>query len=288
MVENRLYLGTANLGMLYGIANSKPVSKEEALRVLTWSKEKIDFIDYAPDYLNSDELLRQFSNSFSVTTKVNFDALQTGQALHEHLSYQLQTLGIARFHHILVRYPTKSKGNFSELWKTLEELRDAGICSKIGFSVYNPNDVLEVIDIYEGVQVFQVPENLLDRRFSKFMHAYSSSLQHIEFVVRSIFLQGLLLMPEAEIPSHLVSITPYLRRVRQEAIKQDCSMVQLATSYVKQLHWSSGTIVGANSLQQLIEIHGAFHENSNTSFDFLSRIESASIQIVDPRLWKKA
>ena len=83
------------------------------------------------------------------------------------------------------------------------QLKDEGLIKNIGISIYDPQDVNYFVPDFQ-IDIVQCPFNIIDRRilknnFLKILHDNSIKLH-----VRSIFLQGLLLMDKRALPSNFM------------------------------------------------------------------------------------
>ena len=109
--------------------------------------------------------------------------------------------------------------------------------------------------------------------------------QGIEIHVRSVFLQGILLMSEEELPPYLSGFIPYLRRYREVNEKLGISPLQAAIGFVDQLLEVDSILVGVNNLDQLVEIVTA----TDRIFDskYLREFVIEDTSLINPSLWRK-
>jgi aryl-alcohol dehydrogenase-like predicted oxidoreductase len=161
----------------------------------------------------------------------------------------------------------------------IDSILETGKVEKIGASVYGLSEVLTIHERHPRISLFQVPENIADQRLRYSPQIKSFYERGIEFHVRSIFLQGLLLMNKA--PAHLSSAQPYLDKLNAVADARKCSPLELCVTYVKQLGWASKFVVGISELNQLCEILEAQKViSANIEID-----EVIPDDILDPRKW---
>jgi aryl-alcohol dehydrogenase-like predicted oxidoreductase len=104
------------------------------------------------------------------------------------------------------------------------------------------------------------------------------------FIVRSIFLQGLLLMDAMSVPPKLHLVQPQLQRLNEIANKQKVKVVDLCLAYAYSISWASGIVIGVASLAQLKEI---FAPPSSLPEDWASTIKTLPSELLDPRKWPK-
>jgi aryl-alcohol dehydrogenase-like predicted oxidoreductase len=116
---------------------------------------------------------------------------------------------------------------------------------------------------------------------------YLNSLKSrgIEIHVRSVFLQGVILMSENELPTNLSGLIPYLQRYRQENQKLGVLRLQAAIGFVDQLPEVDTILVGVNNLQQLTEIFTAAECKFDT--DYLKAFAVEDEALINPALWRR-
>jgi aryl-alcohol dehydrogenase-like predicted oxidoreductase len=174
------------------------------------------------------------------------------------------------------------QSNYPNLIRNLEKLKELGYFRKIGVSIYSV-DQLEKISInFPQIDVFQVPENICDRRLRNSELVQNLAAEGTEFVVRSIFLQGLLLMKPVEIHSRMSSAIPAIESLHKFASQEKRSLTDLCLAYAMNLNWSTGVIISAYNAQQLRQI--------NTSSNLLpsnweKEVEVVADDCIDPRNW---
>jgi aryl-alcohol dehydrogenase-like predicted oxidoreductase len=140
-------------------------------------------------------------------------------------------------------------------------------------------EILIIHERHPRITLFQVPENIADQRLRHSDQIKSLHELGIEFHVRSIFLQGLLLMKNA--PAHLAGAQPFLDRLNEVAQIRNCSPLQLCLSYVKQLGWASKFVIGVSEASQLHDVKIAVnYSNEDIPIDAV-----LPEFIRDPRKW---
>lgn len=220
---DRLGLGTAQFGGDYGITNrAGKVSEEEAARILAFAAEAgIATIDTARLYAESESIIGRAAPAgatFSIVTKTrkfggaaNFGAASAG--LQSDFADSLAALKRSAVQGLLLHDAGDLTGPMGdELWSALEELKRSGQVSKIGVSVYEPEEVDQILDRYP-IDIIQLPFNALDQRLVS-----GGQLQHlakagVEIHARSIFLQGLLLASVDEIPAEFRPLRPAIEKL---------------------------------------------------------------------------
>ena len=84
--------------------------------------------------------------------------------------------------------------------RALERMKQQGLVKKIGVSIYQPEELDSLCEVME-LDIVQAPLNVLDRRLIDSGWLAKLKAKNIEVHVRSVFMQGLLLMPAALRPA---------------------------------------------------------------------------------------
>lgn len=285
MMQARLHLGTANFGAQYGITNPKKLTQTEVNRILEWSVNKLEFLDLSLDYEGATQAVEHLSNKFQISSKVILEGkLQKGE-ITELINREIRMLGVEGIQLLWVRSQKEFPSNSPQLWLELIELKQQQRIEKIGFSIYDTDEVEKLVEIFPGIDCFQVPENVADRRFSEYVEANPSLRNDFEFVIRSIFLQGLLTMPKNAIPPRLRSIIRFRDKLMHHTETQEQSLTQIVCRYVSQLDWISGVVIGTNTLVQLKETYSYLTEGVDFPFHWLQDLPKLPKEVIDPRTW---
>jgi aryl-alcohol dehydrogenase-like predicted oxidoreductase len=292
----KLGLGTVQFGLNYGISNTMGVTiSEEVKRILEFARQNgIILLDTAPAYGTSEETLGNSlpdPHNFLVVTKTpTFRKTRIyssdGQYLKETLHTSLNRLKQSSLYCLLIHHADNLfLRNGDILWEAMEEIKAAGLVKKIGVSVYSPQQIDKILDRYSP-DVIQAPINVLDQRLIKAGYLAILKKQGIEIHSRSVFLQGLLLMPVEEMPDYFNPFKPMLAHY-QESIKEKGGYPRrAAVGFVYCLPDIDYIIVGVNSKDHLEEIN-----ESVSNIDTLERLDFSEFAIdderlVNPSLWK--
>jgi len=134
--------------------------------------------------------------------------------------------------------------------ESLLKLKARGLVKHVGCSVMTP-EITATIIASGLVEVVQMPTNLLDHRFTDSGIYGQAKQRGVAAVIRSVFLQGLLVMPENEIPLHLADVIPVRRRLQQLAREAEMSLPELAVRYVLSVDGLSCAVIGVDSVEQM-------------------------------------
>ena len=205
----RVAIGTAQLGMNYGVANrTGQPSEAEAHRLVRSAVELgLDWFDTAAVYGESEAILgRAFAahglrNAVSVVSKGRL-AEQDPASLRGAVDASLQRLGLGR----LDVWMLHDERQLS-FWDRACSLEAASLIGEarvgaFGISTYSPARAIEAVE-GRGFAAVQFPASPMDRRFLRDEVLTRLSRTGAALFARSIYLQGLCLMDPAEVPGHI-------------------------------------------------------------------------------------
>lgn len=284
----KFILGSANFGNRYGVANNGEVLPRETIKsIVNWAQENgINHFDTAPAYGDAGEILKSsldYSLSPAIDTKLDKKSCQSSESMVLAAYKIREQLGVKKLSVLYLHDEDLLQSSSSkEVSRGMREVLDLGIVEKIGVSVYSASSVLGCKAALPELTVFQVPENICDRRIASSPQIQQLFEKGNSFVVRSIFLQGLLLMEPELIPSKLKSATRVVQEIIGFARHHSLSVTEICVAYAKQLTWASGIVIGVASLNQLKEIQKC---SSILPSDWTTEISTLPLDILDPRRW---
>lgn len=287
----KLGLGTVQWGLPYGIANQQGITKPEAVTKLLNAARShgIEVIDTASLYGKSEEVLGENEiEAFKIITKTpsfagpritNADVTQ----LYEVFYRSLSLLKVKEVFGLLIHHADNLLISDGEkLLTAMANLKKEGLIQKIGVSVYDGSQVDSVLKIFSP-DLVQLPLNVFDQRMLESGHLKLLKSRGVEIHVRSVFLQGLLLMPPNNVPSYFKPIYPLLARWSDAARAQGFTTHQAAIAFVKDLPYVDKVIVGLESIQQFDACLESF--SSERKFD-ASGLACNDPVFVNPSMWK--
>ena len=227
--HDTIVLGTAQLGMSYGIANTtgRP-SEEQALTLLqSAAAAGLRTFDTAWGYGDSETLLGRLlpriyrPDTVRLITKFSLQNLDGSPAnaadrLRRDLEATLTRLGVPRLEALLLHREGDLPAFSGALAPVFADFLRQGLVGRLGVSVYSPARCLEAL-ASPLVGAIELPANILDRRFEREGVFELARRKGVALYLRSVFLQGLLVMPLAALPSRMAQAAPYLERLRRFA-----------------------------------------------------------------------
>ena len=295
-MNHKLALGTVQFGVPYGISNvSGQTDVEEVKKILALAqKNGISNIDTAAVYGNSELALGQaiagFNRAdFKIVTKsphFNSNVITNHEVslLRTTFGQSLKDLGLERVDGVLIhRCDDLFVEDGYKIFRELESLKAQGRVKKIGVSVYNSQQIARVLNEF-SIDLIQLPVNILDQRLIEDGSLERLRERGVEIHARSVFLQGLLLMPVESISPWFNPILPRINRFHDLAKEMELSPLQLALGFVNALKQVDRVVVGVNNVNQLQEIL----EAANASVNVL-QYQELSVQdsmFINPGNWQ--
>lgn len=287
MTSQPFILGTAQLGLDYGIANrAGQPPQAEAFAVLDAAfAAGIATFDTASAYGTSEAVigawLRDRQCAPTIITKVPPLAGAGLSAARLALAESLDRLGVRAVDALLLhRSDDWSVPGLADL---LDAQREAGVAGRIGMSIYSASEVPDD----DRIDVVQLPANAFVQA-----EARSTAIERIlarggAVHIRSVFAQGLLLMPPAEIPPGLRELAPIVARFQSLAAEARISPAALAIAAAKRLLPGAGLVLGAETARQVADLAAAARQTvedalADTALAFGRETPAA---LFDPRRW---
>jgi len=285
---NRLALGTVQFGMPYGIANQAgQVTRPEAKAMLQLaSTNGIDTLDTAITYGESEICLGEVgTQGFKLVTKlpaVANDCADVSGWVEQQVNASLSRLDVTAVYGLLLHRSEQLLGpNGAELYRVLQALKDNGQVQKVGVSIYSLGELEALTPLYD-FDIVQAPFNLVDRRL------YSSGwLQRlkddgVEVHTRSAFLQGLLLMTQANIPDKFSPWGGLWQKWHRWLADYDGSAVQACLAFPLSFSEIDRVVVGADSVSQLAQIVSA---TKSKPISELPDLQCEDENLINPAKW---
>lgn len=264
MRAQRLGLGTAQLGMDYGVSNSSgQTSRAESVRILELAgKSGMRFIDTAPSYGTSESLLGEClppAHSFQIITKINalrkpVLTARDAEAIEKNVLSSLQRLRQTSVYGILFHCCADMQARgIDAVWKSLSRLKADGAVKKLGVSVYGTDEIGSLPERF-APDLVQLPLSVFDQRIPRSGVLQKLKKQGVEIHARSIFLQGVLLMNPEDLPSPLSGFGRSLNTYYEALAHHRTSRLEGALHYALSIPELDAIICGVNSADQLSAI----------------------------------
>jgi aryl-alcohol dehydrogenase-like predicted oxidoreductase len=289
---SRLGLGTVQFGLNYGVANvnGQLAASEISTILLRAASVGVQVLDTAAAYGESEEILGlhlKKSIDFRLITKTiplrqpaigENELRKISEAFDESLIKlrrdQIDTLMVHHAEDLLVP-------GGSTIFFKLKEWKAAGQIKKIGVSVYDRQQIDQLFERFD-FDVVQLPFSVYDQRLLQDGTLAQLASAGVEIHARSVFLQGVLLMPSAKLPRHLASFFDHHKRYLAHLKSIQVKPLDAAISFVNQFPEISVALVGVSSARDFDECISAF--SRDRSLD-LADFAVADKCLIDPRSW---
>jgi len=198
----------------------------------------------------------------------------------------LARLAVPQLYGLLLHDETMIDRLNSDLGELLFFLKDQELVKFVGVSVYDPARAVAAIQ-HECIDMVQIPSSIVDQRFlSKGIFELAREYGKKIFV-RSVFLQGLLMMQEQMLPAKMQFTVSVLRKYSALAEKAQKTKQQLALGFARRSFSGAYVLFGADSAVQVGENVASWRtdlndEIINNAFELFADVDE---KILNPSLW---
>ena len=286
----KIGLGTAQLGLDYGIANRRGrLSRAEVQSILNCAIEhEIRVLDTSPSYGECESRIGELKPTdarFSIVTKTPPLAREVDAALHveSHLRKSLRRLDAPAVHGLLVHRPEDLLGSRgAEIHEALCAQRAVRMVTKIGVSVYTGSQIDAVLERYP-IDLIQVPLSVVDQRLLDSGHLRALKEANVEVHARSVFLQGLLFLDPADLPAHFEPFREPLQKLAHAAEREGLTLLEAAIGFVRGLADVDILICGVDSAAHVGQLARAARRDVDP--DRFRGLGISDPEILDPSQW---
>lgn len=284
----KIALGTAQFGLNYGISNrGGKISKDNAVDLLSCARcNGIEMLDTAIAYGDSEQALGSIGvEGWQVITKLptlpERDA-DVESWVEREFQGSLSRLGISSVYGLLLHRPEQLLGRSGTvLINALVRLKQQGLVGKVGISIYQPEELDSLADVME-FDLVQAPLNVFDRRLIDSGWLAKLKAQGVEVHARSVFMQGLLLMPAALRPEKFMRWQKLWAEWDSWLASNKLDPVAACLGFVQSEPCVDKLIVGVENAAQLENIIKA---SAIKSPRVPASISSLDIDLLNPARW---
>jgi aryl-alcohol dehydrogenase-like predicted oxidoreductase len=287
-MENKIILGSANFDQTYGIKKNF-MKKSEVKKLFNLAlKYKIKTIDTSPLYNKSEKIIGLLNNNrFKVISKIpklpkNIRKKNIKKWLKHNVMISLKNLKIKNFECLLLHNANSLLNkNGNEIYKSIKNMKIDGFTNKIGISIYDFNILGKILKKFE-FDLIQAPLNIFDQRLVKTGWLKRLKKKKIKIHIRSIFLQGILLLKHNQLPKKLKQLNKSWIIWENWLKKNKFSPLQACLSFAFNQTQLDGIIVGCdnrNQLNQILKIKKIKNNFLTPNLNIKNR------RLIDPREW---
>lgn len=299
---SKITLGTAQLGLHYGINSVGQPTEDEAFEILKYAfANGLRAIDTSPIYGDSEKRIGKFIKEISnqeifVITKLEaqefpeeiWDNRKTlSKRIDKEFKLSRINLNLRRIPVYILHYAEQAFKNNGMVLDKLVEMRKRGYIRFTGTSLYTGEELERCIDD-ERIDVVQIPFSILDRRLMESGLLNKAYKKGLIIFARSVFLQGLVFMDR--LPIGLSNARETISGLHYLTNRYDMSIAELCLRYALSVNEISSVVVGADSLKQMKENIESIKIASLSPFrkDILKEIGKLSQmpnELIDIRSW---
>ncbi|WP_121357247.1 aldo/keto reductase [Flavisolibacter nicotianae] len=294
---SKLTLGTVQLGLPYGVANTSGQPETSySHELLQFALDKgIRILDTARAYGNAEQVIGSFANRkyFTCISKFKLSpealdnpSLAIAEARQSAITscemLNVDCLPVLLFHKGPEEPIEKVASLLPLIFKTL---KSEGLIGEGGLSAYTPDELICIRD-WETIRSVQVPMNVFDTRLLQGNLLQTLAEKNVRVFVRSVYLQGLLLMETH--PPHLSFAKPYLDQLEAIAKKADRTIKELAFAFVRDTPGVSSIVVGAETIGQVqenIELLATPPLPEHITSEIKQRFAAVPLDLITPARW---
>lgn len=281
-------IGTAQFGLNYGIANKTGrVAEAEVREIMSVARQNgVDTLDTAIAYGGAEATLGDIGcDSWNVVTKlppVPSDIKDVQGWVSGEASKSLIRLKLTNLYALLLHNPADLLGPQGRvLADALFKLKSQGIVSKLGVSIYNPNELDGLRDL-QITDIVQAPMNVFDRGLSTSGWIDELARGGTEIHVRSAFLQGLLVMDPTQRPAQFGRWASLLALWDNWVTDTEQTRVEACLAHLKSFPEVSHIVVGIDNVRQAHEIFAA---SETPPLRAPENVSSDDQQLINPAKW---
>jgi len=288
---SKLSLGTVQFGLDYGIANTsgRPSQKDVNKIIKYVTDNGINCFDTAQGYGDSERILGNSlpkDKELFIVSKLASNLFRDD--VETHILTSLKNLNITSLYALLL--------HDNEILHTWQE-SDSLIVDKLiksskikyfGVSIYTAEDFNLAIE-NDKISFIQIPFNIFDQRAIKQNWFQKAKERNKLISIRSIYLQGLLLMERDKVPAKLQSAKKYLDTLNLFAKESKMTKNELALSFVDTIAQDSLILFGCDNINQAKENINNYRNlkklDTNTITKIITHFNNIEENIYNPIRW---
>mgnify|MGYP002630265464 CR=1 FL=1 len=291
---SKLSFGTVQLGLHYGISNTKgKTTQSNADKIVSYLIDNdLNSFDTAVAYGNSEEVLGNAllnQKSVNIISKVKSELFTN--SLENTVKESLKRLHTNKLFALLLHDSNLLTHWTEENSSRILLLQEKGLIEYFGVSIYTSEEFDKAI-ANPLIKVIQIPFNLFDQRAINDQWLEKANKANKLLFIRSLFLQGLFFMDEETLQGNLVEAIPYLKQIHTLCKKLNLSVVELAMAYVDSVVSNAVILFGCDTLEQARENIQNYNNLPTIDKDTLKQINkmfsNIPEHILDPGQWSKS
>lgn len=272
----KIVLGSVQFGCQYGINSAGRPSFQTVQEILRDAQELgISTLDTSSAYGNAEQVLGDCNtNSFRIVSKYPKGKV----SVLEQFELSLKHLKKNKLYGYLLHHFEVYRDN-PKIWYDFEQLKENGRVDRIGFSLYQPEELELLLKKDVHFSIIQLPYNLFDRKFEPYLGDLHK--RGVEIHVRSTFLQGLFFKDRNTLPVKLQPMRRYLEALDDYSTNTGLSIAEIALNYNLNNPNLDGVLIGVDNVEQLL---ANISSVKDVTIDL--NIEVKEKELLNPVNWK--
>ena len=256
-----LTLGTAQLGLAYGVNNDRgmPTFEESGELLSTALDLGVTSFDTARAYGESESVLGRYfgenKREKTLITKAIFNG-ETKTTVKDSLFRQAadsaEKLGIKKLPFLMLHREGYIEQYGDTIIKAMQDLKNEGLADGVGISFSEKGRLMDYCsDI--PLDCIQIPANMLDNAEIRNGDVKKLSDKGIAVFVRSVYLQGLFFKDTSNLPENIKGEKPLLDKLHSLADDFGFTMAEMALGFIRDTEGIASLVMGADTPDQLRE-----------------------------------
>lgn len=283
-------LGTVQFGIHYGITNHEgQTPADEVKKIIDFIlKNGINCFDTAISYGNSEKILGStlpISNNLLIISKISTtDFHKIDQKVNESLTNLNKTslFGLLLHDSKLLSRWTNQESDI------IKKLKFNNKINFFGASIYTNNE-FDLALTNDSIDIIQIPFNIFDQRALHLRWIEKAKNKHKLIIIRSVFLQGLLLMESSTVPAYLEEAKEYIVKLEKICNKHAINKQTLALEFIKYFTQECVVLFGCENLAQASDnisiFNNKFTMDQKLLKNLLFEFHSIGENIINPTKW---
>lgn len=261
---SKIILGTAQFGSDYGISNTKgALEYKEINKILNLAnKHKVKLIDTAISYTNANTKLSLNNiQNFEIITKtpklknLSRKSCVKEQIISDFKNFKKKINYKKKVYAYLIHSPADMRSkNAKKIFKALNFLKNKGEIKNIGVCIEKMSDLNFILKKKIKIDLIECPFNIFDQRLLNYKNLDKIKKKKIKIIARSIFLQGLLLLPKKQIPNYFKKWIKKIDNWHLFLKKNNISAIQGCINFILLSKIVDKFIVGVQTSSELLQI----------------------------------
>jgi len=279
--------GAASLANNYHKKKKYNLPKKEKIKILkNLNKLGIKKIDTSPDYGDVEKLIGLYCNkSILVDSKLprlnkRLSTIKLSEWIDRKIDKTLKNINEKKLNTYYFHDPRDLLSTNGELaYDKVNKLKSQNIIKKIGISVYDPKILDSILSNYD-IDTIQSPFNIFDNRIIKPKYEKKIKNKKIELIVRSVFLQGILINKEFRFKIKDIKSLNILDKWYEYLKENKLNALNQCISFIK-MNDIKNIVVGTNKFNDLLKIVNYEYENNKD----LMKFKTSYKNLIEPFRW---